>query len=356
MIGMDGLALMGPAPPNASTPPSQDAADGSSGFAQIMAAALAAADAGGAVQQPNASTGPTDIGAMDLELVFELLGEPGLEEPQDLTQDLTWPDRIAGAGAVESPAGSATVIAYAGQLPAVAVAVAALSEGAGPPGVAPPWGARLVVDAGFQAQVPPQARAASMPAPPAGVGVASASVSEGVSAHVGATAGASAAPQTQVEGVPYGPPQLANAGAFGRTHDAACAASVGRGARPGRHCGGCSGTRLGRADRRDGIGRTPGAGRTARSWARRIHRRRERGHGAGCGGVKRRPVMRVRLRASKRVCESRRHRRPRFVWRMRWRRGTPRSSRRDWPIRSSARCASERTSFACSCIHRSSGS
>ena len=75
MIGMDGLALMGPAPPNANAPPSQDAADGSSGFAQLIAAALAAADAGGAAQQPNASTAPTDIGAMDIAPPRRILGQ-----------------------------------------------------------------------------------------------------------------------------------------------------------------------------------------------------------------------------------------------------------------------------------------
>ena len=143
-----------------------------------------------------------------MELVFQLLGEPGLGE----TQDLTWPDRIAEAGTAEAPAGSVTEIAYAGQLPAVAVA--ALSGGAGPPRVVQPLGARPVADAGFQVQVPAQTRAASLPAPPAGVGVASASASEGVPAHVGVAAGASAAPQTQVEGVPYGPPEFASAGAF----------------------------------------------------------------------------------------------------------------------------------------------
>ena len=207
MIGMDGLALMGPAPPNANAPPSQDAADGSSGFAQLIAAALAAADAGGAAQQPNASTAPTDIGAMDIDLVLQLLGELGPEE----TQDLTWPDRIAEARTAEAPAGSVTEIAYAGQLPAVAVA--ALSGGAGPPGVVQPSGARLVADAGFQAQVPAWARPASLPAPPSGAGVASASASEGVPAHAGATAGAVVSPQV-LDGIPCGPPELANAGTF----------------------------------------------------------------------------------------------------------------------------------------------
>ena len=144
---------------------------------------------------------------MDIELILQLLGEPGPGE----TQDLTWPDRNAEAGTAEAPVGSATGIAYAGQLPAVAVAV--LSGGAGPP-VAQPLGARPVVDAGFQAQVPAQAGAASLPAPPSGIGVASASASEGAPAHVGATAGAAASPQTQMEGVPYGPPELANARAL----------------------------------------------------------------------------------------------------------------------------------------------
>ncbi len=144
---------------------------------------------------------------MDLEAVLQLLGEPGLGE----TQDLTWPDRIAEAGTAEASAGSVTEIAYAGQLPVVAVA--ALTEGTGPPGVVQPVGARPVVDAGLRAQVPPQARAASLPALPLGVGVASASASEGVPAHAGATAGAVALPQ-MLESIPYGPPELANDRAF----------------------------------------------------------------------------------------------------------------------------------------------
>ncbi len=244
MIGMNGLALMGLAPPSANAPPSQDAADGSSGFAQVIVAALAAADGGGVAQQPNASTGPKDIGTMDLEAVLQLLGELELGE----TQDLTWPDRIAEAGTAEAPAGTATEIAYAGQLPAAAVA--ALSGGAGPPRVVHPSGARPLADAafpaqlpaqaraaslpvppsgaglprivqplvarpladaGFPVQLPAQARAASLPAPPSGVGVGSASASGGTAGGTNATAGASAAPETQVEGVPYGPPEIANA-------------------------------------------------------------------------------------------------------------------------------------------------
>ena len=98
-----GLAPQGPAPPQANAPPPQDTADEANGFAELIAATLAAANEGGAASTKDVGTSQPAVALFDPTLALkQLLGAdpPGLLTEEG-SQQVAWPDRIAGAGAEE---------------------------------------------------------------------------------------------------------------------------------------------------------------------------------------------------------------------------------------------------------------
>ena len=104
MMTLQGLAPQGPAPPQANAPPPQDTADEANGFAELIAATLAAANERGAASTEDAGMSQPAVALFDPTLALkQLLGgdPPGLLNGEGL-QQVAWPDRIAGAGAEEA--------------------------------------------------------------------------------------------------------------------------------------------------------------------------------------------------------------------------------------------------------------
>ena len=95
-----GLAPQCPAPPQPGAPPPQDTADEANGFAELIAATLAAANEEGAASTDDAGTREPAVGTFDPPLALKQLlsGVPPGQLTEEGSQQVAWPDRTAEAG------------------------------------------------------------------------------------------------------------------------------------------------------------------------------------------------------------------------------------------------------------------